>query len=148
MTYPERQGTCIYPNYSQYFINAPFVISPALLIKWLESNSSDVLLLPDQLPAVLRRAFEDFVKQNKNAEEDEEKKSPVDLRITIDRTSASPLVFRAGNLSAAACVVPPGFSRHGQVVTHKTWSSSSLSPQNSADKSFDFVRGSRKAPLD
>jgi hypothetical protein len=110
MAYPKRQGASTYPNYSQYFIDAPFLTSPALLIKWLESNSSDVLLLPDQSPAALRRAFEEFVEQNKDDEEDKEDKSPVDPCIAIDRTSASPPVFRAGNLSAAACVVPPTFA--------------------------------------
>ncbi|KAJ7828576.1 hypothetical protein B0H14DRAFT_3466258 [Mycena olivaceomarginata] len=126
MAYPERQ---------------------ALLIKWLESNSSDVLLLPDQSPAVLRGAFEEFVKQNKDAEEDK-KKPPADPRIAIDRTSAPPPVFRAGNLSAAACVVPPSFPQRGRVVTRKTWSSSSPSPPNSTDESFEFVRRSREAPPD
>ncbi|KAJ7363991.1 hypothetical protein DFH08DRAFT_1015669 [Mycena albidolilacea] len=120
----------------------------ALLIKWLESNSSDVLLLPDQSPAALRRAFEEFVERNKDDKEDKEDKSPVDPRIAIDRTSASPPVFRAGNLSAAACVVPPTFARCGRVVTREAWSSSSLSPHDSTDESFEFVRRSREAPLD
>ncbi|KAJ7302223.1 hypothetical protein DFH08DRAFT_978090 [Mycena albidolilacea] len=120
----------------------------ALLIKWLESNSSDVLLLPDQSPAALRRAFEEFVERNKDDEEDKEDKSPVDPRIAIDRTSASPPVFRAGNLSAAACVVPPTFARRGRVVTREAWSSSSPSPHDSTDESFEFVRRSREAPLD
>jgi hypothetical protein len=146
MTYPERQGTYACQNYSQYFINAPLVTSPALLIKWLESNSSDVLLLPNQSPAVLRHTFEEFVKQNRDT--DEEKKPPVDPRIAIDRTSAPPSVFRAGNLSAAACVVPPAFSRRGRVVTREAWSSSSPSPHDSTDESFEFARRSREAPLD
>jgi hypothetical protein len=146
MTYPERQGTYACQNYSQYFTNAPLVISSALLIKWLESSSSDILLLPDQSPAVLRRAFEEFIKQNKDA--DEEKKSSVDPRIAIDRTSAPPPVFRAGNLSAAACVVPPAFSRRGRVVTREAWLSSSPSPHGSTDESFESVKLSCDAPPD
>ncbi|KAJ7356727.1 hypothetical protein DFH08DRAFT_1047594 [Mycena albidolilacea] len=110
----------------------------AFLIKWLESHSSDVLLLPNQSPAVLQSAFEDFVKQNTDTEENKEKKPLADPRITIDRTSAPPPVFWAGNLSAAACVVPPSLTRRGQVVTQETWSSSSPSPQDSTDESFEF----------
>jgi hypothetical protein len=123
MTYPERQGTYAYPNYSQYFINTPFVTLPALLIKWLESNSSNVILLPDQSLAALQCAFEDFVKRNQDDEEDKENMLPVDPHIAIDRTSALPSVFRDGNLSAAACVVPPTFAQHGRVVTWEAWSS-------------------------
>jgi hypothetical protein len=148
LTYPERQGTCAFLKQLQRYINAPLIFPPAFLIKWLESHPSDILLLPDQSPAVLQRAFEDFVKQDKNAEEEEEKKPPADPRIAIDRTSASPPVFRAGNLSAAACVVPPTFARCGRVVTPEAWSSSSPSPHDSTDESFEFVRRSREALLD
>ncbi|KAJ7304695.1 hypothetical protein DFH08DRAFT_903251 [Mycena albidolilacea] len=148
LTYPERQGACAFLKQLQCYTNAPLLFAPAFLIKWLESHSSDILLLPDQSPAVLRRAFEDFVKQDKNVEEDEEKKPPADPHIAIDRTSASPSVFRAGNLSAAACVVPPSFPRRGRIVTRETWSSSSPSPQDSTDESFEFVRRTRDPPPD
>jgi hypothetical protein len=124
MTHSDRQGAYACSNFLQHSNNAPCFNPPALLFKWLESHSSDVLLLPDQSPAVLRCVFEDFVKQEQDDEEYKENRSPVDPRIAIDRTSAPPPVFRAGNLSAAACVVPPSFPRRGRVVTRETWSSS------------------------
>jgi hypothetical protein len=113
MTHSERQGAYACPNHLQCYINVPFLTPPAVLIKWLESRSSDILLLPEQSPAALQCVFEEFVKQNQDDEEDKENKPPVDPRIAIDRTSALPSVFQAGNLSAATCVVPPTFSRRG-----------------------------------
>jgi hypothetical protein len=77
MTYPERQGAKLRSIFLQYSTNVLFFTPPAFLIKWLESHSSDIFLLPDQSPAVLRRAFEEFVKQHQDDKENKENKVPL-----------------------------------------------------------------------